>query len=122
MNNDIDLNRKDTDPESLVEPALKDPVFLRQLLDGVGPGTQKAAVRSNCSQAVMLIAQKDPALLMPHWEYFAGLMTSDNGSSKYVALHVFGELVVSDPQCRFDRFLDDLFDLLGDESVVVAGH
>ncbi len=119
---DIDLNRKDIDPESLVEPAVNDLDFMHQLLDGIGPRTQKAALRSNCSQAVILISQRHPAVLMVHRDYFAGLMKSDNSYSKYVALHVLGELVVSDPQHQFDCFLDDIFNLLGDESVVVAGH
>ena len=122
MNIDIDLTRKDIDPARLVEPALEDSAFLDRLLEGVGPGTQKGAVRSNTSQAVMLLSQKHPEALVPHWEYFTGLLKCSNSASKYVALHVFSEMVAADPQGRFDGILDSLFALLGDESVIVAGH
>ncbi len=120
MTMDVDLNRKNVDPESLVEPAVKDVAFLERLLDGVGPATQKGAVRSNWSQAVILLSQKHPAALVPYWELFTGLLNCDNSYSKYVALHVIAELVTSDPQGRFDAVMDRLFTRLGDESVVVA--
>lgn len=122
MNTDIDLNRKDLNPETLLEPALSDAAFLRLLLDGVGPGAQKEAARSNCSKAVMLLAERHPAALVPHWEYFAGLLKSKNSFSKYVALYVIAELVSADPQRRFDGILDDFYTTLGDESVIVACH
>ncbi len=118
----IDLDRKDIDAGSLVEPALKDPAFLNQLLDGIGSGTQKAAVRSNCSQAVILLSEQHPAVLVPHWEYITGLMKCTNSYSKYVALHVIAELVIADPHGKFDGILDDFFTVLGDESVAVACH
>ncbi len=122
MDTGIDLNRKDLDPETLLEPAGNDPSFLRLLLDGVGPATQKEAVRSNCSKAVMLLAEKHPAVLVPYWEYFAGLLKSKNSFSKYVAIYVIAELVSTDPQRRFDGVLDDFYTILGDESVAVACH
>ncbi len=122
MTPEIDLNRKNIDPAALVEPAVEDPAFLERLLDGVGPATQKGAVRSNCSQAVILLSQKHPAALAPYWESFTGLLYCDNSYSKYVALHVIAELVASDPQGRFDAGLDQLFRRLGDKSVVVAGN
>ncbi len=122
MTKETDLNRKDIDPAVLVEPAVKDSAFLKRLLDGVGPATQKGAVRSNCSQAVMLLSQTHPTVLLPYWEFFTGLLKCDNSFSKYVALHVIAELVASTPQGCFDAVLDQLFQLLGDESVVVAGH
>ncbi len=122
MTVDTDLNRKNIDPESLVEPAVMDSAFLERLLDGVGPATQKGAVRSNCSQAMILLSQKHPAVLVPYWEYFTGLLYCDNSYSKYVALHVIAELVAFDPQGRFDTVLDQLFTRLDDESVVVAGN
>ncbi len=117
---DLDLNRKDIDPESLVRPAINDPAFLERLLEGIGPGTQKAAVRSNCSQAVILLSQRDSVILVPHWDYFTGLLRCTNSYSKYVALHVMSEMVAANPQGRFDGILDQLFSLLGDESVAVA--
>jgi hypothetical protein len=122
MTIDLDLSLKDIDPESVVETAMKDSAFLEQLLEGIGPGTQKGAVRSNCSQAVMLLSQKHPEVLAPHWEFLNGLLKCDNSASKYVALHVMAENVAANPEGRFDGILDQLFTLLGDESVVVAGH
>ncbi len=122
MSPDVDLNRKNLDPQSLVEPALEDPAFLQRLLEGIGPATQKGAVRSNCSQTMILLSQKHPVALIPYWELFTGLLKCKNSYSKYVALHVIAELVAFDPQGRFDAVLDQLFTRLDDESVVVAGN
>ncbi len=116
----MDLNEKGVPPEALVEMGQIDPNFLQQLLEGVGPQSQKAAVRSNCSQALILMAQKYPEVLLPHWSYFVELLQSANSFSKSVAVYVLSELAALDPTSRFFSILDDFYNLLGDESVIVA--
>lgn len=120
MTIELDLNEKDIPPETLAEIAIEDGEFLQKLLAGVNPRSQKAAVRSNCSQTLTLMAQKHPGVLLPHWNYFVDLLNCANGFSKYVALYVLSDLARVDPQCRIDTILDDFFGLLGDKSVIVA--
>jgi hypothetical protein len=117
-----DLTKKSTHPDMLAEKALDDPELLRALLQGISPGEKKQALRENCSQAILHMAAQWPGMLLPHWDYFIGLLKSDNGFSKYVAIHVIVLLVPLDNKGLFEKAFNIFYGLLDDESVMVASH
>jgi hypothetical protein len=122
MNVTIDLTKKSTHPDLLAEKALEDDELLQALLRGVSPDVKKQALRENCSQALLYMAEQWPEMLLPHWEYFVGLLKSDNGFSKYVAIHVVALLVPLDKKGSFEKAFNVFYGLLDDDSVMVASH
>ena len=118
----VDLDNKLTPTDRIAELAIDDPELLKELLNGVGPQSQKSARRENCSQALMYMAETWPEILLPHWDYFIQLCKSSNGSSKYVAVYVLASLTKIDSTGFFKNSLNDYFALLDDESVMVASH
>ena len=117
-----DLSRKSTRPELLAEMALEDERLLQELLQGVSPHTKKAQLRENCSKALRIMAEQWPETLLPHWDYFLGLLKSDNGFSKMVAIYVLASLVPVDANGLFEKSFNVFYSLLDDESVMVASH
>lgn len=117
-----DLTKKSTHPDLLAEKALEDAELLQALLQGISPSEKKQAVRENCSQALLYMAEQWPEMLLPHWDYFIGLLKSDNGLSKYVAIHVIAALVPLDEKGSFEKGFNVFYGLLDDESVMVASH
>lgn len=118
----INLDTKQISPDQIAENAIDNPELLQDLLNGIGPQTQKSARRENCSQALIYMAETWPEVLLPHWDFFIDLFSTNNGFSKYVAIYVIASLVKADPSGRFEKNLDDYFKLLNDESVMVASH
>lgn len=108
--------------EAAAQAALSDAAALRALLDGVGPSTQRSAVRETSSQALMLLASRSPEVLLPHWDTFAGLLNCGNGFSQYVATYVLTDLCRIDHEGRFARTFEAYFRQLDDRSLMVAGH
>ena len=89
----INLENKQIPPDQIAENAIENPELLQELLNGIGPQTQKSARRENCSQALMFMAETWPEMLLPHWDYFIELFGTNNGFSKYVAIYVIASLV-----------------------------
>ena len=116
----INLDTKQISPDQIAENAIDNPELLQDLLNGIGPQTQKSARRENCSQALIYMAETWPEVLLPHWDFFIDLFSTNNGFSKYVAIYVIASLVKADPSGRCEKNLDDYFKLLSDESVMVA--
>lgn len=109
-------------PETLAEHALTNQRALQDLLDGISPKTQKSIIRENSSKAVLYLSVEHPEVLLPHWAYFVKLLKSDNGFSKYVAVHTIANLVSAGDEGRFEKSFNAFYKLLDDESVMVASH
>jgi hypothetical protein len=71
---------------------------------------------------VLYLSEQHPEVLLPHWAYFIRLLKSDNGFSKYVAVHVIANLVTAGDEGRFEKSFNAFYNLLDDESVMVASH
>jgi hypothetical protein len=110
------------DPQTMAQHALHSKRALQDLLDGISPRTQKSIIRESSSKAVLYLSEQHPAVLLPHWVYFVRLLKSDNGFSKYVAVHVIANLVTAGDEGRFEKSFNAFYRLLDDESVMVASH
>ena len=110
------------DPEMVARHALHNEHALQDLLDGISPKTQKSAIREGSSKAVLYLSEQHPEVLLPHWAYFVRLLRSDNGFSKYVAIHTMANLVTAGDEGRFEKAFNAFYKLLDDESVMVASH
>ena len=117
-----DLNKKAIKPDVLAELAIEDEKLLDALLQGISPDVQKAVLRENSSKALVFMAEQWPETLLPHWSYFIGLLKSDNGFSKVVAIRVITSLIPLETTGLFDKAFNVFFDLLDDKSVMVASH
>src|SRR5512139_1589274 len=110
------------DPQTMAQHALHNKRALQDLLDGISPQTQKSIIRESSSKAVLHLSEQHPEVLLPHWAYFIRLLKSDNGFSKYVAVHVIANLVTAGDEGRFEKSFNAFYNLLDDESVMVASH
>jgi hypothetical protein len=110
------------DPETMAQHALTNPHALQDLLDGISPKTQKSVIRESSSKAILYLSVQHPEVLLPHWAYFVKLLKSDNGFSKYVAIHTIANLVSAGDEGRFEKSFNAFYKLLDDESVMVASH
>ena len=110
------------DPQTMAQHAVHHKRALQDLLDGISPQTQKSVIRESSSKAVLYLSEQHPEVLLPHWAYFVRLLKSDNGFSKYVAVHVIANLVTAGDEGRFEKSFNAFYRLLDDESVMVASH
>jgi hypothetical protein len=110
------------DSQQIADQAVRSERALNDLLNGISPKTQKSIIRESSSKAVLLLSEQHPEILLPHWAHFTKLLRSDNGFSKYVAIHVIANLVTAGDEGHFEKTFNTFFKLLDDESVMVASH
>jgi hypothetical protein len=114
------LTDKGVDVERAAHLALTDGQTLQVVLDGVL--VKEDAYRYNCVKVLLQIGDERPRILYPEWDYFAGLLDSDNSYHRSTAVLVLARLARVDAEGRFERILDRYLALLDDEKIVTARY
>lgn len=114
------FEKKGANPETLAQMALKDEKVLQEALDGVL--SKKDVIRQNSFQVLNFLSEKHPDKIYDRWDFFANLIRKGNSFHKYMAIWIIANLTKADPENRFEKLFDDYYGLLGDKSVIPAGH
>jgi hypothetical protein len=93
-----------------------------EMLWAISPQNTDEAARSKAFRRLMVVAQRSPTTLLPHWGLLVGLLRSPKASSRYPAVHLIAALVPADRQGRFERIFSAYFSRLDDEALSVAAH
>ncbi|MGI5836594.1 MAG: hypothetical protein ACOX87_08920 [Chloroflexota bacterium] len=122
MSNLLDLMQENMSPEALMDAALNNRELLNEMLQAIDLQNRNEATRYISHQVLVLLSERHPEKLYDQWDYFTTLLRSKKSHAKYNALYIIANLVRIDTEKRFDSTFRDYFDLLDDESVVVAAH
>ena len=114
------FEKKGASPETLAQLALKDEKVLQEALDGVL--SKNDVIRQNSFQMLNFLSAHSPAVLYGKWDFFANLLRTGNSFHKYIAIWIIAHLTKADPENRFEKLFDVYYGLLGDKSVIPAGH
>jgi hypothetical protein len=96
-----------------VKPANREPVAgriakpaesLPELFAGLG--ADKPGIKYGCLKALRAISEKNPAVLYPEFDRFAGMLDSENNIFKWGAAQVIGNLAAVDTDGKIGRILD----------------
>jgi len=115
-----DMGKKSIDVESVAKEAIKDANVLAELLAGIL--SKKETIRYNSFKVLLLISEEHPEFLCPKWDFFVGLLESDNTSHKYIAIYIIASLTRLDKENNFEKIFDKYYNLLDDKSIIPAGH
>ncbi|MGF3584378.1 MAG: hypothetical protein ACQXXD_01485 [Thermoplasmatota archaeon] len=113
-------NKNKVSIESIGKQAFQDEKKLADLLDGVL--SKQEDIRYKSFKTLLFICGEKPDVLYPKWDFFSGLLESDNPYHKQVGMYVIASLAGVDSQNKFERISDKYFDLLNSPSVMNAGH
>lgn len=80
MNITSELDKKDVNVESIAKRALADHGVLPELLGVIL--AKKDFIRFNSFKVLLAISEKHPEVLYPKWEFFTGLLDSNNSYLK----------------------------------------
>jgi hypothetical protein len=114
------FEKKAANPEALARMALEDEKVLQEAFDGVL--SKNDLVRQNSFQTLNFLSEKHPDSVYDRWNFFANLIQKGNSFHKYIAVWIIANLTKADPENKFEKIFDDYYGLLGDKSVIPAGH
>ncbi|HEX5400386.1 MAG TPA: hypothetical protein VFY06_15165, partial [Verrucomicrobiae bacterium] len=95
--------RKGAAPDRLAKRVAADPELLPQVLAGLR--ADQPRIKYGCSRVLRLVSQKHPAVLYPRFDFFAGLLDSDNNFLKWDAARIIAHLAAADSRGRFEPML-----------------
>jgi hypothetical protein len=104
--------------EQAMQAALSNRQALDQILAGIV--AKEDAYRFNCFQVLYRLSEELPDVLYPEWDYFVGLLDSDNSYHRSIAARLIANLAQADTQNRLEGIFDRYFDLLDDEKIITA--
>ncbi len=115
-----DLDKKSVDVESFAKKALKDEKVFSELFEGIL--SKKDTIRYNSFKVLLLISEEHPEVLIPKWDFFVKLLSSDNTYHKNIAVNIIPNLTSADTENRFEKIFDQYYSLLDDKSVIPAAQ
>lgn len=113
-------NKEQPELEDATQLALTDRAALKGLLTGVV--SRDDAYRYNCFKVLYRISEEHAQVLYLEWDYFVGLLDSDNAYHRSVGVQLLANLASADEEHRFEGLFDRYFDLLDDDKVMVARY
>jgi len=114
------FEKKGANPEALARMALEDEKVLQEAFDGVL--SKNDVVRQNSFQTLNFLSEKHPESVYDRWDFFANLIRKGNSFHKYIAVWIIANLTKADHENKFEKLFNDYYRLLGDKSVIPAGH
>jgi len=104
----------------IAEKATKDQKLLFKLLEGIS--SKKDEIRYPSFKALLIISEEHPEILYPEWDFFAGLIKSDNSYKKLIGLRLIANLVKVDTKNKFEEIFDEYYSILDEDKTMTAGH
>jgi hypothetical protein len=115
-----DLINNNIDTGSAVERALADSAVLSELLEGIQ--SNEDPIRYNSFNVILLISEKNPVILYPHWQLFEKMLGSDNSYFRLIAIKTISNLARIDTEKCFEPLFDNYFKELGGNKTMTAAH
>jgi hypothetical protein len=108
------------DPELEAARAVRSPEAIRRLLDGLN--ARPARVKFGSAKALMLVSEKSPQLLYPHFDEFAKLLEGPNQILCWNAIRILAQLASVDEAGKLDQILDAYYAPISGPSLVTAAN
>lgn len=114
------LEKKDANIGGIAEKALKDEKVLSEVMDGVS--SDKARIKYGCAKVLRVLAERNPEVLYPKWNFFTNLLNNSNTFLKSDGVFTLGHLARVDSKNKIEEVFDKLYSLLDDESMITAAN
>jgi hypothetical protein len=108
-----DLTDKNVDIADVAKAAMKDKIFLSELIEHLK--SKKEIIRSNSSNALNLISHENPDILYPYWDFFFSLLDGENTYWKCSGIPIIANLTRVDNENKFEKLFEKYYSLLDDK-------
>jgi hypothetical protein len=84
--------------------------------------SREARVKYGASKALRILSEREPAVLSPHFDFFAGQLGCDNTLLKWNAILILGNLAAVDAEGRFERIFRAFFKPIAGPVMITAAN
>jgi len=118
---EVFLDKGNKAAEHIAQQVIENKKLLTQLYDGV-TGSHKR-VKNAAAKTLQILSTRKPNLLYPKFDFFLQLIDGDDNILRWIAIDVIGNVSSVDTKNQINKkILQQLYDLLSDESMITAAH
>lgn len=111
---------KERDLKQIAKLAANKPEIINFLITGITE--EDARIKYGCNNTLLIIGEKNPELLYPHFDIFKGLLNSENKFIKWTAILILANLTKSDKEKKFDDIIDSYFSEITGPIMITAAN
>ncbi len=111
---------KDRNLGKIASESVKNSESVSYLLEGVQ--NENVRIRYGCFNTLVLISEKNPELLYPHFDLFAEYLNSDNNIVKLGGIKIISNLSKVDNENKFDKIFDKFYSFISDPEMTTAAN
>ena len=115
-----ELAVKGADVGSLAERLIAKSAQIPQLVDALQ--SEKSAKKFSYEKILRFVSEKRPDLIYPYFDFFAGLLDSENNFLKWGAIMTVANLAAADAEKKFDSIFRKYFDPISGPTMITAAN
>lgn len=115
-----ELEKKEDNAEQIAKTVVENTSLVSYIFDGISSPNPR--VRFKCAKILRMISEKNPETLYPHFDFFKGLLDSENNIIKWNAMDVIANLATVDSKNRFNKIFGKFYGFLNEGSLITAAH
>ncbi len=101
------FSRNGADPNRVAGTVARNPDQIASIFEGLA--AREARVRYGCAKVLLIISEKWPLALYPHFDFLAGLLDSENKIFQWNAAWILANLAAVDGRKKFEKIFDRYF-------------
>ena len=95
------IARKNSDKDKIAEKVIEDTNYLPELISGLQ--ASEARIKFGSNKVLILISEKNPAVLYPKLDFFISLLDNENNFLKWGAIEIIANLCKVDSAHHFEN-------------------
>lgn len=116
---DLLLAKDKNDPE-ITAAVVANPALLPPVMEGMT--FPRAVPKFKCAKVLIAVSEQAPALLYPHFGFFAEYLDHKNNILKWTAIDILGNMAAVDTENRYDALFGKILGLFQEGNLITSGH
>ncbi|HAB54520.1 MAG: hypothetical protein A2315_16525 [Ignavibacteria bacterium RIFOXYB2_FULL_35_12] len=114
------IARKDSNKEKLAERVIKNSELLQELFAGLQ--APEARIKYGSNKVLVIISEKNPAMLYPKLDFFVAQLDSENNFLKWGAIEIIANLCQVDSVHHFENIFSKYFFPIHAHQMITAAN
>lgn len=111
---------KERDLVKVANLAIGSTELINHLIEGISHGSKR--IKYGCSNTLVIISEKNPGLLYPHFDVFEKLLGSGDKFIKWAAINIIANLTKTDTHNKFDIIFESYFSEITGPVMITAAN
>jgi hypothetical protein len=114
------LIAKERNLQQMAKMAIKSPAIVKYLISGIKE--ENVHIKYGCNNTLLIISEKTPELVYPHFYIFKDYLSSENKFIKWTAILIIANLTRCDNKNKFDEIFNSYFSEITGPVMITAAN